>query len=68
MNSRSSRSHAIYTITVEQRRQQAPASAQQGADDEDGDDDAMAAAGDGAEQLLDDYLCAKMHLVSPTTD
>ena len=41
---------------------QAPPSAGQQGDEDDGDDDAAAAA-DGVEQLLDDYLCAKMHLV-----
>jgi len=51
MNSQSSRSHAIFTISLEQRR-----SAQQG--DAGGADD----SGD-EEEAVDDYLCAKMHLV-----
>ena len=71
MNSRSSRSHAIYTITVEQRRQQSPPQTRgtgagtspvpSGAaeEDEEGEEDGSAPG----EELLDDYLCAKMHLV-----
>lgn len=59
MNKRSSRSHAIFTITLEQRRT-LPASANGGAGaahaDEDGD------SGD-EETAVEDYLCAKMHLV-----
>ena len=65
MNSRSSRSHAIYTITVEQRKQQqqqpggagvSPVALTGGAEDEE-------EAEEDGEELLDDYLCAKMHLV-----
>ena len=65
MNSRSSRSHAIYTITVEQRKQQqqqpggagvSPVALTVGAEDEE-------EAEEDGEELLDDYLCAKMHLV-----
>lgn len=53
MNQRSSRSHAIFTITVEQRR--APQQHEQTPEgNESGDED------DGA---ADEYLCAKMHLV-----
>ena len=74
MNSRSSRSHAIYTITVEQRRQQSPPQTRGGGaggagtspvpsgaaeEDEEGEEDGSAPG----EELLDDYLCAKMHLV-----
>ena len=50
MNQRSSRSHAIFTITLEQRRRLAGGAA---AGDESGED----------EEGGDDYLCAKMHLV-----
>lgn len=53
MNQRSSRSHAIFTITVEQRRV-APQHERTPYGDESGDED------DGA---ADEYLCAKMHLV-----
>ncbi len=53
MNQRSSRSHAIFTITVEQRR--VPQQHEQTPEgDESGDED------EGAD---DEYLCAKMHLV-----
>ncbi|BDA42916.1 Kinesin-like protein KIN-4C [Coccomyxa sp. Obi] len=53
MNQRSSRSHAIFTITVEQRR--APQQHEQTPEgNESGDEDEGAA---------DEYLCAKMHLV-----
>ncbi|KAG1655297.1 hypothetical protein FOA52_002456 [Chlamydomonas sp. UWO 241] len=58
MNSKSSRSHAIYTITVEQRR--TAVSPLPGADDDDeGEDNGEMAVVDNG----DDYLCAKMHLV-----
>ena len=50
MNQRSSRSHAIFTITLEQRRRLAGGAA---AGDDSGED----------EEGGDDYLCAKMHLV-----
>lgn len=52
MNQRSSRSHAIFTITLEQRRRLGQGSGES-AGDESGDD----------EEAADDYLCAKMHLV-----
>ncbi len=59
MNARSSRSHAIFTITLEQRRSPAsPAgrpSRDGGGGDESGDEE--------EEELVEDYLCAKMHLV-----
>lgn len=54
MNQRSSRSHAIFTITVEQRRLAASAPDAQA----DGDDSA-----DEKDCAADEYLCAKMHLV-----
>ncbi|GAX80469.1 hypothetical protein CEUSTIGMA_g7908.t1 [Chlamydomonas eustigma] len=68
MNSRSSRSHAIYTITIEQKRQGAPSSSSlaatnnlpSGDDDDDVDDEAAVAI---SEDASDDYLCAKLHLV-----
>ena len=50
MNQRSSRSHAIFTITLEQRRRLSQESRE---GDESGDE----------EEPADDYLCAKMHLV-----
>ena len=52
MNQRSSRSHAIFTITLEQRKRlgQSPSD---GEGDESCEEDEPA----------DDYLCAKMHLV-----
>ncbi|KAG2444138.1 hypothetical protein HYH02_009078 [Chlamydomonas schloesseri] len=71
MNNRSSRSHAIFSITLEQRRQVAApgtpthagandgASTPGGDDEGDDEDDAAAEEGEG----LEDYLCAKMHLV-----
>jgi hypothetical protein len=58
MNARSSRSHAIFTITVEQRRMPASPAPQGGgaSGDASGDDEEE-------EEAVDDYLCAKMHLV-----
>ncbi|KAL3131725.1 hypothetical protein ABBQ38_007446 [Trebouxia sp. C0009 RCD-2024] len=64
MNKRSSRSHAIFTITVEQRRQLPAAPARQTADsDEDNDEHETTSQASGDEEIIDDYLCAKMHLV-----
>ena len=64
MNKRSSRSHAIFTITVEQRRQLPVAQASQTADsDEDNDEHETTSQASGDEEIVDDYLCAKMHLV-----
>jgi len=67
MNKQSSRSHAIFTITLEQRRllperPAPPAAGEQdtsssGEDDEDDDEEDEPGAND------DSYLCAKMHLV-----
>jgi hypothetical protein len=56
MNNRSSRSHAIFTISLEQRRQvaDAPRSSTPEASDEEDE-------GQGAH--VEDFLCAKMHLV-----
>ena len=61
MNARSSRSHAIFTITLEQRRSPAsPAAASDGGRGSGGGDE----SGDEEDQeLVEDYLCAKMHLV-----
>ncbi|GLI69654.1 hypothetical protein VaNZ11_014325 [Volvox africanus] len=62
MNNRSSRSHAIFTITMEQRRQvqQAAAQGEQVIDDDgDDEDDAPGEEVEGVE----DFLGAKMHLV-----
>eukprot|EP00198_Chlamydomonas_reinhardtii_P003876 XP_001693212.1 kinesin family member heavy chain [Chlamydomonas reinhardtii] len=71
MNNRSSRSHAIFSITLEQRRQVAApgtpthAGANDGAStpggDDEGDEEDEAAAEEG--EGVEDYLCAKMHLV-----
>ena len=62
MNLRSSRSHAIFTITLEQRR--APAPDQARARRSDGVAGSGAESGDeDDEEPIDDYLCAKMHLV-----
>ncbi|GLC45179.1 hypothetical protein PLESTB_000427200 [Pleodorina starrii] len=62
MNNRSSRSHAIFTITMEQRRQvqQTAAQGEQGADDDGDDDDET--PGEEVEGV-EDFLGAKMHLV-----
>lgn len=61
MNKQSSRSHAIFTITLEQRRLVPAQSGNSGDDDDEEDDDEEEAAGDGGED--NSYLCAKMHLV-----
>lgn len=63
MNNRSSRSHAIFTIILEQRQAaQAPsaagASKEAGAESSGSDSD-----DDAADEAVDDYLIAKMHLV-----
>ena len=64
MNKRSSRSHAIFTITVEQRRQLPAAQARHTGDsDEDNDENEATSQASGDEEIVDDYLCAKMHLV-----
>ena len=59
MNKRSSRSHAIFTITLEQRRTLSASANGAARADEDGD------AGDSGDEeaAVEDYLCAKMHLV-----
>ncbi len=70
LSHRSSRSHAIFTITLEQRRQ-APSTAGTNAARRSPADPAGAAGSDAedeeeadeAEDGLDDYLIAKMHLV-----
>ena len=59
MNKHSSRSHAIFTITIEQRktrgdRPDTPESAMEKSDEDEDEEDDLG---------LDDYLCAKMHLV-----
>lgn len=70
MNKRSSRSHAIFTITVEQRRQiQSRRVSQDGAtpkdkeDSKEKEDSGEDSSDDEEEELVEDYLCAKMHLV-----
>lgn len=66
MNKRSSRSHAIFTITVEQRRQLTAQSDRQTSDSGSDNDDNEANSqnkSDDEDQVIDDYLCAKMHLV-----
>ena len=62
MNKRSSRSHAIFTITLEQRRTLA-ASAGGGTGAARADEDADAGDSGDEEAAVEDYLCAKMHLV-----
>ncbi|KAL4427717.1 hypothetical protein ABPG75_001806 [Micractinium tetrahymenae] len=62
MNKQSSRSHAIFTITLEQRRLvSAPAQSGDGGDDDEDDEEEEEAPGDGGDDNC--YLCAKMHLV-----
>ena len=72
MNAASSRSHAIFTITLEQRRLRPPTAPGAASDSDDSDDDdgggeggngGGADANAAAEGGSDDYLCAKMHLV-----
>ncbi|KAL6746535.1 hypothetical protein V8C86DRAFT_2939694 [Haematococcus lacustris] len=72
MNSRSSRSHAIFSITLEQRRQISAAAGSGIAGGglvsrlEDDDDEAEDGIGGGVGtdgDMGEDYLCAKMHLV-----
>ena len=78
MNERSSRSHAIFTITLEQRkkgvvggrggrgsRSKLRTTTTSSDEDEDDDDDIYEEGGEEEEEDygLDDYLCAKMHLV-----
>ena len=69
MNKQSSRSHAIFTITLEQRRLVGPhpggsgrasAAGSPGEDDSSGEEDEEEG---GTEEVDDSYLCAKMHLV-----
>lgn len=62
MNKRSSRSHAIFTITLEQRRTLS-ASANGGAGAAHADEDGDAGDSGDEETAVEDYLCAKMHLV-----
>lgn len=59
MNKTSSRSHAIFTITVEQRKTRADRPDSPAAKSSDNEDDEEEEDDLG----LDDYLCAKMHLV-----
>lgn len=64
MNKTSSRSHAIFTITLEQRRiprQKTPRSPRAASDSDGGDSEAEEE--EEEEDDLDAYLCAKMHLV-----
>ena len=59
MNQRSSRSHAIFTITVEQRTVEVLKAAEESTEDTTEDTES-----DDDEDAIDDsYLCAKMHLV-----
>jgi len=62
MNKRSSRSHAIFTITLEQRRCLPAPSGGGGAGGLSGDEGDGGDSGDD-EAAIEDYLCAKMHLV-----
>ena len=65
MNKQSSRSHAIFTITLEQRRLVGMrGGGGAGAGDADGGDSSDEEEGEEGEGGVDDsYLCAKMHLV-----
>ena len=66
MNKRSSRSHAIFTITVEQRRQLPAQPVRRPSDSESDHDDIdthSQNSRDEDDEVIDDYLCAKMHLV-----
>lgn len=64
MNQRSSRSHAIFTITVEQRALEKEADSLKQEDSKDfTDDGADTESEDDEEKVEDSYLCAKMHLV-----
>ena len=70
MNKQSSRSHAIFTITLEQRRLVGPrpggSGRASGAGSPGGDDSSVEEdeeEGGGTEEVDDSYLCAKMHLV-----
>lgn len=58
MNRSSSRSHAIFTITVEQRRSIALSPCGDNNGDEDMEDESSVTAA----AVGDDYLCAKMHV------
>ncbi len=62
MKKRSSRSHAIFTIALEQRRTLA-AAANGGAGAAHADEDVDAGDSGDEEAGVEDYLCAKMHLV-----
>lgn len=66
MNKRSSRSHAIFTITVEQRRQLPTQPVRRPSDSESDHEDTdihSQNSQDEDDEVIDDYLCAKMHLV-----
>ena len=65
MNKRSSRSHAIFTITVEQRKLRPDKPAKRMIVNDDGEEIEEDDDEDDEEEdyALDDYLCAKMHLV-----
>ncbi|GMH44881.1 hypothetical protein BSKO_12838 [Bryopsis sp. KO-2023] len=73
MNAQSSRSHAIFTITVEQKKQMSMKQDEekmQGSSDDEGQQNGEEERPEGAEadlegdeEVVDDYLCAKMHLV-----
>lgn len=58
MNSRSSRSHAIFTITLEQRKQVVLNDELQKNSDDDEEDETST-----DDETVDDFLTAKMHLV-----
>jgi chromosome segregation ATPase len=59
MNQRSSRSHAIFTITVEQRTVEVLKAAEESTEDTMEDTESE----DDEDAVDDSYLCAKMHLV-----
>lgn len=60
MNKRSSRSHAIFTITVEQKKLRPEKPAKRPSADDEAEEEEEE---EEEEYALDDYLCAKMHLV-----
>jgi len=64
MNKRSSRSHAIFTITLEQRRSlPTPGGSGGGGGGRLSDDEGDGGDSGDEDAPLEDYLCAKMHLV-----
>ena len=63
MNKQSSRSHAIFTITLEQRRLAPARSPSAAADGDSGEEEEEDEEDEAAADADNSYLCAKMHLV-----